>query len=369
MREIFFARERWRLAGEGHFTGVFHLFKGGRDLSGTFTSPMAKVNDLKFPDLRGSLQWLPGSFRVTKAPRHSRAAACSSTNGIAPLGRPNQRPRATFRYRVRARRISAVDAAVQVRGDSDCRFAVRPHASRLAAGRFAQRHGSGDLFVTPPEGRPVLRRTCRRRSFRRTRQAQAWDVQRRPADSRRRPAWRRAPLHARSRMDHAVSVDDGHAARPSCRSRERRPTRTLGESVSCHECRAGRQRSRARRHHDDVRGDDHGSPGRRQGESTASCDGVSPAADRGAYSRRSSPRLGRRRGARGAARLVIEDAYAPLRMPRHWRARPIEAEGRSRSAIRARTAARRSTHGSRRHSGRWPTSVTHSCSMTGRSKA
>ena len=24
--------ERWRLGGEGHFAGVFHLFKGGRDL-------------------------------------------------------------------------------------------------------------------------------------------------------------------------------------------------------------------------------------------------------------------------------------------------------------------------------------------------
>ncbi len=67
MREIFFARERWRLGGEGHFTGVFHLFKGGRDLSGTFTSPLARVNDLSFPDLRGSLRWLPGSFNVTKA--------------------------------------------------------------------------------------------------------------------------------------------------------------------------------------------------------------------------------------------------------------------------------------------------------------
>ena len=67
MREIFFARERWRLGGEGHFTGVFHLFKGGRDLSGTFTSPLARVNDLTFPELRGSLRWLPGQLRVTKA--------------------------------------------------------------------------------------------------------------------------------------------------------------------------------------------------------------------------------------------------------------------------------------------------------------
>ena len=42
MREIFFARENWVLGGEGHFTGVFHLFKGGRELKGDFTSAEAR---------------------------------------------------------------------------------------------------------------------------------------------------------------------------------------------------------------------------------------------------------------------------------------------------------------------------------------
>ena len=49
MKEIFFAKEPWRVAGDGHFVGVFHLFKGGHDLHGDFTSPEAHVNGMPFP--------------------------------------------------------------------------------------------------------------------------------------------------------------------------------------------------------------------------------------------------------------------------------------------------------------------------------
>ena len=38
MREIFFPSEAWRVSGDGDFTGVFHLFKGGHDLHGQFSS-------------------------------------------------------------------------------------------------------------------------------------------------------------------------------------------------------------------------------------------------------------------------------------------------------------------------------------------
>ena len=67
MREIFFERERWRLTGDGDFTGTFHLFKGGRELKGTFASAEAGVNDYRFQALRGSLVWLPQKFEVTDA--------------------------------------------------------------------------------------------------------------------------------------------------------------------------------------------------------------------------------------------------------------------------------------------------------------
>ncbi|HUQ85966.1 MAG TPA: hypothetical protein VM096_00315, partial [Vicinamibacterales bacterium] len=57
-REIFFARDKFTLFGEGHFTGTFHMFKGGRELKGDFTSALAGVNDYRFPNLEGSVVWV-----------------------------------------------------------------------------------------------------------------------------------------------------------------------------------------------------------------------------------------------------------------------------------------------------------------------
>lgn len=67
MRELFFEHESWRLSGDGRFNGTFHLFKGGRELKGDFSSALAGLNDLRFPNLRGSLDWLPDRFDVTNA--------------------------------------------------------------------------------------------------------------------------------------------------------------------------------------------------------------------------------------------------------------------------------------------------------------
>ena len=72
---IFFARDRFTLAGDGDFTGTFHLFKEtvngrqrtGRVLQGDFSSPQLGVNAYRFGDFRGSLIWVPERFEVTKA--------------------------------------------------------------------------------------------------------------------------------------------------------------------------------------------------------------------------------------------------------------------------------------------------------------
>src|SRR5690606_37101270 len=96
MREIFFAREDWELGGEGHFTGVFHLYKGGRRLEGEFTSAEARVNGLRFPNLEGSLVWLPERFEVTRASAGFYGGRIDLAYGLAPLGEPDQRPTARF---------------------------------------------------------------------------------------------------------------------------------------------------------------------------------------------------------------------------------------------------------------------------------
>ena len=67
MREIFFRDEPWELAGDGDFTGRFHLFKGGHDLAGAFTSDALGVYAYRFRSLFGSLHWTRKLFEVTSA--------------------------------------------------------------------------------------------------------------------------------------------------------------------------------------------------------------------------------------------------------------------------------------------------------------
>jgi hypothetical protein len=159
MREIFFARERWRLGGEGHFTGVFHLFKGGRDLSGTFTSPLARINDLTFPELRGSLRWLPDRFDVTKASAAFEGGRTRFDYGIAPLGRPGQRPRATFDTEYDSVDLGRLNALFNLQGIRLAGSLSGRTRLEWPLGRFVDRQGSGDLFIAPPEGGAVLGRT------------------------------------------------------------------------------------------------------------------------------------------------------------------------------------------------------------------
>ena len=65
-KNIFFHRDSSPCPAR-RLQGTFHLFKGGRELKGTFTSPVAGVNDWRFPNLRGSVLWLPDRLEITNA--------------------------------------------------------------------------------------------------------------------------------------------------------------------------------------------------------------------------------------------------------------------------------------------------------------
>ena len=86
MREIFFSSAGWRLGGTGRFTGVFRLFKDGRELAGEFRSENARVNDLAFPHLHGSLLWTRDRFAVTHADAELLDGDTRFSYSIAPLG-------------------------------------------------------------------------------------------------------------------------------------------------------------------------------------------------------------------------------------------------------------------------------------------
>jgi len=158
MREIFFARESWRLAGTGDFTGTFHLFKGGRELKGRFRSAEAGVNGYRFGSLDGALLWVPDKLEVTDATARVQGGRASFDYRMAPLGAP--RPaHATFDARYTDVDLTTYTDAIEMRGIRFAGRATGQHSMEWPLGRFsAAVRGSGRMTITPPEGETALGR-------------------------------------------------------------------------------------------------------------------------------------------------------------------------------------------------------------------
>lgn len=155
MRELFFKNEKWALTGAGDFAGTFHLFKGGHELTGDFTSPMAGLYDYQFPSLYGSLTWTRHAFQVTNAGSDFLGGRAQFSFGIAPLGAPTKP----------VGRFDATYAGIDVARLSDfydlpgVRFAGRATGRNLLEwpmGRFSDHRGDGEMVITPPDGSAMM---------------------------------------------------------------------------------------------------------------------------------------------------------------------------------------------------------------------
>ncbi len=151
MREIFWARETFALAGQATFDGTFHLFKGGHELTGDFTSREAGLNRYRFPGLEGSLVWTPDRFEVTEARSGFYGGTTRFSYAMAPLG---ARTPATYRFDARYENVdlATFSAAMEFAG---LRLAGRASGHNLLewpSGRFRERRGFGQLDVAPPPG-------------------------------------------------------------------------------------------------------------------------------------------------------------------------------------------------------------------------
>ena len=157
MKEIFFARDNFTVTGAGLFEGVWHLFEGGRELTGSFSSADATLAGLRFPELEGDLIWTRDRFEITAARSGFYGGGLDFTYAMKPLGAPEPGV-ATFSPRVRSANLAPLLDDLDVRG-------VRPRG-RLAGelslswplGRFAERSGGGEASVAPPRGVELLSR-------------------------------------------------------------------------------------------------------------------------------------------------------------------------------------------------------------------
>lgn len=159
MKDIFFADDDFTVAGDAEFRGSWHLFDGGRDLTGRFSAPAPTLQGLSFPALDGALVWTDDRFAVTRADSDFYGGGLDFSYAMEPLGAETPAI-ATFDARYDGIDLGALLAEIGVGG-------ARPQGTaggrtRLAwpVGDFTARRGEGHLEVAPPSGTPLLSRTA-----------------------------------------------------------------------------------------------------------------------------------------------------------------------------------------------------------------
>ncbi len=156
LREIFFADQPWPLSGDADFNGTFHLFKGGHDLAGNFTSETFGVYDYRFPRLYGSLHWTGQAFEIRNAGSQFFGGSSRFTFSAKPLG-GRERGTARFEFAYADVDLAQYTDFEQLKGQ---RFAGRATGRNLLEWRLGQfgadHHGDGEIAVTPPPGVEVM---------------------------------------------------------------------------------------------------------------------------------------------------------------------------------------------------------------------
>jgi hypothetical protein len=167
MRELFFADDDFTMSGTGHFDGVFHLFKDfrpdgttrtGRELKGTFTSPVAGVNAVRFEQVRGTVRWVPESLTFTDATTRAFGGSWRLDYRMAPLGRPDQRAINRFIAAYDSVDLGQVTDFLETEGLRLAGTASGRNVLEWPSADFSQRRGEGDVRITPPGGVTLLTR-------------------------------------------------------------------------------------------------------------------------------------------------------------------------------------------------------------------
>ncbi|PWT81818.1 MAG: hypothetical protein C5B57_09780 [Blastocatellia bacterium] len=156
MREIFFKNEKWGLSGEGDISGTFHLFKSGRDLTGTFASSVLGVNQYRFPALHGSVHWTPTALDITDGGARFFDGDGRFTYSIRPLG-DTVPPTSRLEGNFRGADLSSASDVFQLTGLGFAgTVAGEDVVLEWPLGRFAEHRGSGRVKVTASEATGVV---------------------------------------------------------------------------------------------------------------------------------------------------------------------------------------------------------------------
>ncbi|HVL52775.1 MAG TPA: hypothetical protein VM344_00775, partial [Vitreimonas sp.] len=149
-KHIFFHGENFEVSGRGEFEGVFHLFRGGRELTGTFSSPVAGVNEWRFPNLKGSVLWVPEKLEITDATSDLYGGSARFGYRMAPLGKPGVPAVAAWDVQYRNVDLARITDFLETEGLRLAGRASGQNRLEWPLGKWAAKRGAGQVAVVPP---------------------------------------------------------------------------------------------------------------------------------------------------------------------------------------------------------------------------
>jgi hypothetical protein len=157
-KDIFFRQMNFTTRGHGDFTGTFHIFKGGRELKGTFTSPEAGVNAWRFPDVKGSILWVPSKFEVTDVNTGLYGGRATFRYAIEPLGQHARPTMSIWNATYEDVDLTQLTDFLELEG---IRLAGRASGHNdlvWPLGKWADKRGSGEIVAAMPPGGTAMTR-------------------------------------------------------------------------------------------------------------------------------------------------------------------------------------------------------------------
>src|SRR4029078_12136539 len=140
----------------GDFPAPFRFFKTptgtGRELRGTFTSPEAGVNAWRFPDVKGSLLWNHGAFRVTDVSTGLYGGHALFDYTMEPLGRPGHPTQVVWDTRYADVDLTQLTDFLELEGIRLTGRATGRNRLEWPLGKFALKHGEGRVTASMPPG-------------------------------------------------------------------------------------------------------------------------------------------------------------------------------------------------------------------------
>lgn len=155
-KQIYFNKEPFTATGSADFEGTYHLFKGGRELKGSWRTPVANVklgeSTWRFPNLHGDVLWLPDRLEVTNAKSALYGGTAEFDYRLLSLDRKSGPRRAVWNVNYADVSLVELTDFLELQGIRLAGRASGTNRLEWPLGGWARLHGGGELTVQPPPG-------------------------------------------------------------------------------------------------------------------------------------------------------------------------------------------------------------------------